>query len=279
VGPAREADRVTGAHGLALLVAYDGTAYHGWQIQPGVRTIQGAITAALAPLAGAEVRLTAASRTDARVHALGQVASLRADRRVEPAVARAALNATLPRDVRILAARDVPAGFDARRAARLKRYAYLLEVRAVASPFWRRYAWPVGRDLDLAAMRVALRQLRGCHDFSAFCAAAGRDRDPVCTVRSGRVTRRGDLVAVVVSADAFLHHMVRNLVGTLVEVGRGRREPAWVGEVLGSRDRRRAGPTAPPGGLFLASVRYPFPLFPGGRRLAGAPALTASLPR
>jgi tRNA pseudouridine38-40 synthase len=250
---------------VALLLAYDGTAYHGWQVQPAVPTVQAAVAGALRPLAGPGLRLVGASRTDAGVHALGQVASLHAARPLPAGVVEAALNATLPGDIRVVAAREVPAGFDARRAARLKRYAYVISQAPVASPFLRRYAWHVGRPLDVVGLRLAARGLRGTHDFSAFRAAAGRDRLPVCTVRSLRVVRRGHLIGIVVSADAFLHHMVRNIVGTLVEVGHGRRPPAWVDEVLAGRDRRRAGPTAPAHGLWLVSVRYPRPLFAGLR--------------
>jgi tRNA pseudouridine38-40 synthase len=213
------------------------------------------------------VRVVGASRTDAGVHALGQVASVVAERPLAPAVVHAALNATLPPDVRVLAARAVPEGFDARRSARLKRYAYLIAPAPVVAPFLRGHAWRVGRPLDLRAMRAALAALRGKHDFSAFQASAGRDRSPVCTVRTARVERLGGLLGVFLSADAFLHHMVRNVVGTLVEVGRGRRPAEWVAGVLAGHDRRRAGPTAPAHGLFLVSVRYPAPLFPGGGRL------------
>jgi tRNA pseudouridine38-40 synthase len=167
----------------------------------------------------------------------------------------------------VLAARAVAADFDARRSARLKRYGYLVDRGAVALPFLRGYACHVPRPLDVPAMRAALPAVRGKHDFSAFQAAAGRDRSPVCTVRAARVVERGRLVAVLLSADAFLHHMVRNVVGTLLEVGQGRRSPGWVADVLEGRDRRRAGATAPAHGLFLLGVRYPLPLFPGvGRR-------------
>jgi tRNA pseudouridine38-40 synthase len=192
------------------------------------------------------------------------VASVASPRPLVPAVVQAALNATLPRDIRVLAARAVPPGFDARRSARLKRYGYLVDRGPVALPFLRAYAWHAPRPLDVAAMRAALPALRGKHDFSAFQAAAGRDRSPVCTVRAARIVERGRLLAVLLSADAFLHHMVRNVVGTLLEVGHGRRPPGWVADVLEGRDRRRAGATAPAHGLFLLSVRYPLSLFPGG---------------
>jgi tRNA pseudouridine38-40 synthase len=237
-----------------------------------VPTVQGQLLDALRPLAG-EVRVVGASRTDAGVHALGQVASVESPELLAPRTVLASLNARLPRDIRVLAARAVPADFDARRAARLKRYGYLIETGPVGWPFLRDHAWHIGRPLDTAAMARALAYLRGKHDFSAFCAAPGRGRDPVCTVRAARVVAREGCVGVLMSADSFLHHMVRNVVGTLVEVGLGRRPPGWVAEVIAGRDRRAAGPTAPAQGLWLLRVLYPWPLFPSGRhaRAGGGP--------
>jgi tRNA pseudouridine38-40 synthase len=246
------------------LLAYDGAAYRGWQVQPGVPTVQGRVLEALRPLTRGEVRLVGASRTDAGVHALGQVASVETVEPVAPRTVLAALNARLPRDIRVLAVRTVPPDFDARRTARLKRYGYLLETGPVAWPFLRDHAWHVGHPLDTDAMAQALAPLRGKRDFAAFCAAPGRGRDPVCSVRAVRVVARGDRVGVLMSADSFLHHMVRNVVGTLVEVGLGRRPPGWVADVLAGRDRRAAGPTAPPQGLHLLRVLYPWSVFAGG---------------
>ena len=258
--------RDAASRSIAVLLAYDGGAYHGWQVQAEARTVQGVVAEALRPLTGGS-RLVGASRTDAGVHALGQVASFDAPGRLPPPAIQAALNATLPRDIRVLGTREVPEGFDARRSARLKRYGYLIETAPVSSPFHRGYVWPLPRALDAGAMRRALAVVRGAHDFSAFQASAGRDRHPVCTIRAARLVQRGSRLGVILSADAFLHHMVRNIVGTVVEVGAGRRSPEWVEEVLAGRDRRLAGPTAPPQGLVLLGVRYPFPLFPGGGRI------------
>jgi tRNA pseudouridine38-40 synthase len=195
------------------------------------------------------------------VHALRQTASVvlpsdRARALTSSAILRA-LNARLPADVRVVAVRDVYDGFDARRSACGKRYVYLVDNGPVPSPLLRRFAWHVHAPLDVAAMRSALRPLRGRHDFAAFCAAAGREHPPECTVRAIHVRRRRAHVAIAISADRFLHHMVRNIVGSAVEVGLGTRPPEWLTEVLASRDRTRAGPTAPAQGLALVRVLYP----------------------
>jgi tRNA pseudouridine38-40 synthase len=226
-------------------------------VQPDAPTVQGAVLGAARRFLGDDARLIGASRTDAGVHALGQTASLTTAATLAPAAVQAALNAALPASVRVLDARDAPAGFDARRAAAGKRYVYLIDNGAVADPLRRRFALHVPGPLDVGAMRVALGSMRGRHDFSAFCAAPGRDAEPMCRVHAVHVLRRRDLVAVAVSADRFLHHMVRNLVGSAIEVGRGARPSAWMRDVLASRDRRLAGPTAPAHGLVLVRVRYP----------------------
>jgi len=237
-----------------VVLAYDGTAYSGWQVQPGRETVQGLVAAAARALLGDAIRVTGASRTDAGVHALGQVVSIQGARAMEADVVGRALNATLPRDIRVRSCAEADEGFDARRAAAGKRYGYLLEDGPTPSPFLLRYAWHVGFPLDVARMRRALRSLRGRHDFSAFCAAPGRAHEPTCTVRALHVLRRRDRIAVLVSGDRFLHHMVRNLVGSVVDVGRGAREPEWLAAVVAGRDRRRAGPTAPAHGLTLLRV-------------------------
>jgi len=219
--------------------------------------VQGAVIDAAHRFLGADARLVGASRTDAGVHALRQTASLTTSATLAATAVQAALNAALPSSVRIVDAREAPAGFDARRAAAGKRYLYLIDNGAVADPLRRRFAWHVAATLDLPAMRAALTMLHGRHDFSAFCAAPGRDADPVCRVHAVHVRRRRDLVAVSISADRFLHHMVRNVVGSAIEVGRGARPSVWMRDVLASRDRTLAGPTAPAHGLVLVRVRYP----------------------
>jgi len=215
------------------------------------------VRAACERMLGAPTRVVGASRTDAGVHALGQAASLRTESPLAPASVRRGLNALLPAAIRVREVTEVAAGFDARRSALGKRYAYVMDRGIVADPFLRRYAWRVPFALDPATMRRGLRLVRGKRDFSAFCAAPGRGRDPVCTVRSARLVTRKSRLVVLFSADRFLHHMVRNLVGSLVEVGRGVERPEWMGEVLDGRDRTQAGPTAPPEGLTLVRVLYP----------------------
>ena len=241
---------------LRLTLAYDGTDFQGWQVQPGRPTVQGLVMAAAARILGEPVKVTGASRTDAGVHALGQVASLATTSRIAPDRLARGLNALLPDAIRVLEALEAPPGFDARRGALGKRYLYLIDRGVVAHPLLRRHAWHPRYALDAEAMGEALPLLRGKHDFSAFCAAPGRGRTPTCTIRSARLMSRGERLAVLISADSFLHHMVRNIVGSLVEVGRGARSVSWMAELLAGRDRTRSGPTAPGHGLTLVRVLY-----------------------
>ena len=248
---------ITARRVFRLVLSYDGTDFRGWQVQPDAPTIQGALLEAAHRFLGPDLRLIGASRTDAGVHALRQTASLAIAAALDAAAVRGALNAALPSSIRVLSVTEAAPGFDARRAALGKRYAYLVDNGAVAAPLWRRVAWHVPTALDVTAMRAALAALRGRHDFSAFCAAAGGAAPAVCTVRAIHVVRRRERVAVLISADRFLHHMVRNIVGSAVEVGRGAQPVEWLGAVLASRHRAHAGPTAPAHGLVLVRVRYP----------------------
>lgn len=212
--------------------------------------------AAARTVLGAGARVVGASRTDAGVHALQQVVSITTEASLDARTVARAVNAHLPPDVRVTGASEAAADFDARRRATGKRYAYVIDTAAVASPLLRRYAWHVPSALDVDAMREALTALHGVHDFSAYCASAGRGAMPVCRVRGLHVVARGARVAVAISADRFLHHMVRNIVGSAVAVGRGAHPRGWLATVLASKDRRQAGPTAPAHGLFLVRVLY-----------------------
>jgi tRNA pseudouridine38-40 synthase len=247
---------ITDRRVFRLVLSYDGTDFRGWQVQPDAPTVQGALLDAAQRFLGPEPRVIGASRTDAGVHALRQTASLAIAAPLDAAAVRGALNAALPSSIRVLSVTEAEPGFDARRAALGKRYAYLVDNGAVAAPLWRRVAWHVPASLDVAAMRSALGALRGRHDFSAFCAAAGAAVPPVCTVQAIHVVRRHQRVALLISADRFLHHMVRNIVGSAMEVGRGVQSVEWLGAVLASRQRTQAGPTAPAHGLVLVRVRY-----------------------
>ncbi len=261
---------------VTLVLEYDGTRYVGWQVQPNGPSVQAEVERALATLHHAPRRVTAAGRTDAGVHARGQVASFAEP---EPLPLRAyvqGMNALLPPDVAVRAARLEPDGFDARRSARGKRYRYVIENGPTRAPLSRLRAWQSFRSLDVAAMRAAAAHLLGRHDFAAFRASDCTSRHAVREVRRLEVLGEpGGRIELVVEATAFVKHMVRNIVGTLVEVGEGKRAPTSIPELLEARDRTRAGPTAPPHGLYLEEVFYgpggasppahaKIPAFPGG---------------
>lgn len=241
---------------LKLVLEYDGTAYHGWQVQPGLDTIQGRLEAALTRVAGTAVRVMGAGRTDAGVHALAQVASCSVQIRLDDLALRRALNALLPEDIVVSLVESVDPGFDARRLARSKTYCYTLLRRGYPSARHARYSLWIPYALDASAMAEAARHLVGTHDFSAFRAGTCAAATPVRTVIRASWTMAGDLWRFEIVGNGFLQHMVRIVVGTLLEVGRGRRRPPDVPEILASLDRRRAGKTAPPHGLCLVAVEY-----------------------
>jgi tRNA pseudouridine38-40 synthase len=242
---------------VKLLLAYDGTRYVGWQVQPNGPSVQAEVERALAELHGAPRRATAAGRTDAGVHAAGQVVSLAEERPLPLRAYVQGMNAILPGDVAVREAALAPDGFDARRSARGKRYRYRIENGRTRDPLSRRFSWQLFRPLDAAAMEEAARHLLGRHDFAAFQAADCESHHAVREVRRLEVEGRGGgRIDLVVEATAFVKHMVRNFVGTLVEVGLGRREAGSIPGLLASRDRRRAGPTAPAQGLCLEAVFY-----------------------
>ncbi|GAB4364104.1 MAG: tRNA pseudouridine(38-40) synthase TruA [Deltaproteobacteria bacterium] len=249
---------------VKLTIAYDGTAYRGFQVQPGAPTVQSAMETALSRLLQEPVRLRAAGRTDAGVHARRQVVDFAdAGRRDLETILRGG-NALLPPDIRILSAEEAPPDFDARRHATAKEYRYFLHLGRVASPFLVRYAWRPGNPIDPGALRNGLDRFAGEHDFSAFRGQGCTAKTTVRRIlRAEMIFRPPALAVVVLVGTGFLRHMVRNIVGTLVETGRGRMSPEEIPAILASRDRTRAGPTAPPCGLFLWRVEYgdsPFPL-------------------
>jgi len=240
-----------------ITLAYDGTDFVGWQRQAAGVSIQGLLEEALRELDGRDVTVTGAGRTDAGVHALGQVASFSIERPLAADAVVRALNARLPDAVRVLSAEDVPASFHARFDARTKTYRYRIWNAAVANPFERRFAWHVPSTLDLGAMQDAARMLEGVHDFAAFQASGSETKTTEREIVVSAISNpQSAMIEYEIQGTGFLRHMVRAIVGSLVEIGRGRHSAQWMGDVLASRDRRRAGPTAPAEGLFLVSVTY-----------------------
>ena len=243
---------------LKLVVEYEGTAYRGWQVQPGGPTIQALLETALATALREPVRVRGAGRTDAGVHAAGQVCAVRVARvPADLGKLRKSLNALTPDDVSVREVAVVDDAFDPRRHARSRVYEYRIWNAPARSPFWRRWAWHHPQPLDRAAMATAATALAGEHDFTAFRAAdAAPVRSTVRRVFESALREDGALLVYRIEATAFLKHMVRNVVGTLAEIGRGERPPDDVPRLLAARDRRLAGATAPAHGLTLVGVRY-----------------------
>ncbi|OGD21068.1 MAG: tRNA pseudouridine(38-40) synthase TruA [Candidatus Aminicenantes bacterium RBG_16_63_16] len=237
-----------------IIVAYDGTDFYGWQRQPKSRTIQGEIEAALSRIAGRRIAVIGAGRTDAGVHARGQVANFRADFRMDRHELERALNAILPAAIRIVSLRREPDKFNARKSAKSKIYQYRIVNTPIVSPFDFRYVlhWPGPLDADGMARAAGLFVREA--DFSAF--SSNHLLHPVRRVVRSEVRRRGREIVYTVEANGFLRYMVRTIVGTLLEVGRGRLEPLQVEEIFRLNERRLAGPTAPAKGLCLIRVRY-----------------------
>jgi tRNA pseudouridine38-40 synthase len=241
---------------VKITIQYDGTDYHGWQIQPNGRTIQGELTRALSLLEGRRVIVHGAGRTDAGVHAEGQVASFLLERRFAPHNLRDALNGNLDRDVRVLDVEFVDRSFNARFSARQKTYLYRIWTGDVVSPFARRYVHHHRGALDLGQMHRAASALVGAHDFGAFTTLHSKVGHRVRTLHRLEIQTEENLLSIRAVADGFLRYMVRTIAGTLIEIGRGRVGHEEMASILESRDRGRAGPTAPASGLTLLRVDY-----------------------
>jgi tRNA pseudouridine38-40 synthase len=241
---------------IKLVVEYDGTGYSGFQRQSSLPTIQGELEASLSTLLDEEILLTAAGRTDAGVHALGQVVNFRTRRAASPERIPAAVNRLLPRQIAVRSAVGVSEEFDARRMAKSRRYQYTILNRAEPSALLGRYAYQVGGELDVAAMRQAAWPLVGERDFAAFQAAGSPTASTVRRLTALRVARLGDMVIVVLEANSFLYQMARIMVAALLAVGRGKLQPAELGRIVEAGDRGCIGPPAPPHGLCLVRVAY-----------------------
>ncbi len=241
---------------IKLILEYDGTAYAGWQRQLDHPTIQEAVETAILGVTQTKVSVIGAGRTDAGVHALGQVASFRIDRDMTPRQWTRALNAHLPKDIVVRSASVMPGTFQARHSAKGKLYEYRILNRAERPAVNRSYCWHLHHPLDDGAINEAGRGLIGLHDFSSFQTQPTDNEDPFCHLQQLSITREGDWLRMEFYADRFLKQMVRSIVGTLVEVGLGRRPTDSSKTILNAHDRSAAGKTAPPQGLFLVRVDY-----------------------
>ena len=240
-----------------LTIEYDGTRYHGWQRQKGDRTLQGEMERALTVMTGRNIALNGSGRTDAGVHALGQTANFKCETRLSPDIFQKGLNSLTDEDIVIRDCREVPIAFHARFDVRSKTYHYRIRNRPLPSALERLYAWQIRRPLNRAAMAEAAEYLSGEHDFKAFEGAGSpRAHTRRRIFKSEIISKAGGMLIFQVTADGFLRYMVRNIVGTLVDVGAGKFSPFEFQEILASEDRGRAGATAPPHGLFLMHVSY-----------------------
>ncbi len=241
---------------IKIILEYDGTGFSGWQFQPDRRTLQGEFEAAVKKISGEDLRVTASGRTDAGVHALGQAVNFKTGSEMDAAAWQGALNHFLPPEMRALEAAEVPRDFNARYDAKGKQYGYIILNRRVPSPLKRNYSWHVPAPLDISAMKNGAMHLIGEHDFTSFRAVNSDIVNPVRTLRTLEIMPDGNRIFFSLEADGFLRHMVRTVVGTLVEVGKGRFAPDDVKDMLEAKDRSKAGPTAPGQGLYMVSVQY-----------------------
>lgn len=246
------------ARTIRLLLAYDGTGFRGWAAQGNkpIRTVEGTLAPLLSAITGERVKLSVAGRTDAGVHARGQVASFTTTSQVTCERLRKAIDGRLGPEVAALSVREVPAGFDARFSASARVYRYRVNVGPTPDPFQARFVWHHPCAPDLRAMRAAVVPLIGSHDFTSFCRHPGVGKPTVRNLQRVSIVRRGDVLELGFRANAFLHQMVRSLTGTLVAVGEGKLDPGSIPTILGAKDRRKATYIAPPHGLTLERVLY-----------------------
>ncbi len=242
---------------IKLIIEYDGTNYQGWQVQPGGPTVQGTLEEKLSRLTGERIRLFGSGRTDSGVHALGQVAHFKTQSQMDTRTIQRALNSLLPSDIMVQKVEEAPESFHARKHSKSKVYEYRILNRNLRSAFHREYVWHIPQKLNLAEMKKATQILIGEHDFSAFRTVGSPTRTSIRRVIRVEWKRgRDGLIRFEIEANGFLKQMVRSIIGTLVEIGRGKMKASDLRKILNSKDRREAGPTAPAQGLFLKEVKY-----------------------
>jgi len=238
-----------------LTIEYDGSGFSGWQVQPGQRTVQGILRKALGEIAAGDVKIVGAGRTDTGVHAVGQVANAMLETGMTTGVMMKAMRGKLPPDILVRSVEEVPLAFSARYDARSRRYHYIFIDRP--SALWRNYYHEVSKGLDntaIEAMSEQLRALRGEHDFAAFAASGSKVRSTVCTILQAEIIESRPLVTLSITADRFLYNMMRSVAGTILRGGMGGK--VSIADILASGDRSAAGPTLPPGALYLMEIKY-----------------------
>ncbi|HQH99693.1 MAG TPA: tRNA pseudouridine(38-40) synthase TruA [Deltaproteobacteria bacterium] len=241
---------------LKITLAYDGSGFHGWQLQPGKRTVQETVEAALESILQHDIRVTASGRTDAGVHALGQVINFFTPLSIPEKGLLKAMNSIFPSDISALEVKEVEPAFHARYRAKSKTYIYILETAEILSPFLSRYALHIPCKLDIEAMGLSVKILEGEHDFRSFMAAGSTVKTTKRRILAADIASKGSQIFFFIQGSGFLRHMVRNIVGTLILVGQGKIAPDEVDRIIACRDRASAGPTAPPQGLYLVGVDY-----------------------
>jgi tRNA pseudouridine38-40 synthase len=239
---------------IRLKIEYDGTDFSGWQVQPDLRTVQGEIESGLSTILKEKISLTGAGRTDVGVHALGQVANFKTDSELELEAIKKALNGFLPDDIAIKKTEEVELSFNSRYSAKSREYHY--RIGLVKSALFRRYVWEVSYSLNPEMLTQATSLIIGQHDFTSFCMAGSTKESNLCNIKQVFWERSEDELIFKIEADRFLHTMVRSLVGTLIEVARGYFTIADFSRIMDAHDRKKAGPTAPAHGLYLAEVKY-----------------------
>lgn len=241
---------------ISLIVSYDGKAYHGWQYQPNLITIEQVVREAIEKILNHKIKIYAGARTDTGVHAQGQVVNFFTEKGIEPGSLARGLNSLLPVDIRVKDAFEVGPDFHARYSAKSKTYVYCILNATYNSPFYVRYVWHIPYNIDVSSMNDSIKLIVGQHDFSAFKKKNATYHNPIREVIRARVKRRGNFIYIVIEATGFLRYMVRNIVGTLVLVGSGKIGVEDFRKILESKDREKAGPTAPAQGLFLREIKY-----------------------